>query len=57
MPTIAVLGTFDTKGQEHAFVAELLRFRGFQTLLVDVGCTEAPVLAPDVTAAEVAAVS
>ena len=38
-------------------MAELLRFRGFQTLLVDVGCTEAPVLAPDVTAAEVAAVS
>ncbi len=57
MPTIAVLGTFDTKGQEHAFVAELLRCRGFETLLVDVGCLDHPLLPPDVPAAEVAAAS
>ena len=28
MPTIAVLGTFDTKGAEHTFVAEVIRARG-----------------------------
>ena len=28
MATIAVLGTLDTKGREHAFVAELIRGRG-----------------------------
>ena len=57
MPTIAVLGTFDSKGQEHAFVAELLKRKGFETLLVDVGCLEEPLLPVDVKAAEVAAFS
>jgi uncharacterized protein (UPF0261 family) len=38
MPTIAVLGTFDTKGPEHAFVAEQIRAHGLATLLIDVGC-------------------
>ena len=31
MKTIAVLGTLDTKGQEHAYVAEVIRKRGHQT--------------------------
>jgi uncharacterized protein (UPF0261 family) len=57
MPTIAVLGTFDSKGQEHAFVAELLKRKGFETLLVDVGCLAEPLIPADVKAAEVAAVS
>ncbi len=57
MPTIAVLGTFDSKGQEHAFVAELLKRKGFETLLVDVGCLEEPLIPVDVKAAEVAAFS
>ena len=33
MSTIAVLGTLDTKGHEHAYVAEIIRSRGHQTLL------------------------
>lgn len=37
MATIAVLGTFDTKGEEHLFVARLLREQRHQTLLIDVG--------------------
>ena len=37
MATIAVLGTFDTKGEEHAFVATVLRQRGHTPLLIDVG--------------------
>ena len=37
MATIAVLGTLDTKGREHAFVAERIRARGHATLLIDVG--------------------
>jgi uncharacterized protein (UPF0261 family) len=55
MATIAVLGTLDTKGVEHAFVAEQIRGRGHQTLLIDVGGLEAPVVAPDVTREAVAA--
>ena len=54
MPTIAVLGTFDTKGPEHAFLAEVIRSRGHTPLLINVGCLGAPTLTPDVPAEEVA---
>src|SRR5688572_32961757 len=53
--TIAVLGTFDTKGAEHVFVAEAIRRAGFATLLIDVGSLNAPVVQPDITAEAVAA--
>jgi uncharacterized protein (UPF0261 family) len=53
--TIAVIGTLDSKGLEHAYVAELIRRRGHRTLLIDVGSFEAPTVAPDVTREEVAA--
>lgn len=55
MATIAVLGTFDTKGDEHRYVAELIRQRGHGTLLIDVGTLEAPRVAPDVARSEIAA--
>jgi uncharacterized protein (UPF0261 family) len=55
MATIAVLGTLDTKGAEHAFVAEQIRARGHQTLIIDVGTLGPPTVAPDVTRQEVAA--
>src|SRR5438874_284310 len=54
MLTIAILGTLDTKGTEHAFVAELIRARGHQTLVIDVGTIGEPGLRPDITRAEVA---
>ena len=37
MATIAVLGTFDTKGDEHGYVASLIEQRGHKALLVDAG--------------------
>jgi len=55
MATIAVLGTFDTKGEEHAYVADLLRSRGHAVLLVDVGVLDGSRLVPDVTRWEIAA--
>ncbi|MCX6952021.1 MAG: Tm-1-like ATP-binding domain-containing protein [Verrucomicrobia bacterium] len=55
MPTIAVLGTFDSKGPEHAFIAEALRRGGFGTLLIDVGSLDAPTLTPDIPRAEILA--
>ncbi len=55
MATIAVLGTLDTKGREHAFVAEAIRARGHATLLIDVGTGGEPVVAPDIDRASVAA--
>lgn len=54
MATIAVLGTMDTKGEEHGFVAELIRQRGHTPLIIDVGTLEAPKVKPDVTREEVA---
>jgi uncharacterized protein (UPF0261 family) len=54
MPTIAILGTMDTKGDEHAFVAELIRERGHDVLIIDVGTAGEPRLKPDITRFEVA---
>ena len=34
MATVAVFGTLDTKGREHAFIAERIRGRGHGTLLI-----------------------
>ena len=54
MPTIAVLGTLDTKGEEHGYVADLIRARGHQVLLIDVGTDQPARLRSDVTREEVA---
>jgi uncharacterized protein (UPF0261 family) len=54
MATIAILGTMDTKGEEHAFVAQQIKARGHQTLVIDVGALEPPKLHPDITREEVA---
>jgi uncharacterized protein (UPF0261 family) len=55
MATIAVLGTLDTKGEEHAFVAEQIRRRGHKVLIIDTGTLDEPKLKPDITRTEVAA--
>lgn len=54
MSTIGIIGTMDTKGAEHAFVADLIRQRGHQTLIIDVGALEKPTLPPDISRDEVA---
>ena len=53
--TIAVIGTLDTKGEEHAFVAAEIRERGYDVLLIDLGTGSEPSVAPDVTRYDVAA--
>ena len=55
MATIAVLGTLDTKGLEHGYVADLIRKRGHQTLIIDTGSGAVPTIAPDISRDEVAA--
>jgi uncharacterized protein (UPF0261 family) len=54
MATIALLGTMDTKGDEHGFVAEQIRARGHETLIIDVGTAEPPRLAPHITREQIA---
>lgn len=55
MPTIAVLGTLDSKGPEHAYVADALRRAGHTPLLIDVGSLDSPTTAPDIPRTEVLA--
>lgn len=55
MANIAVIGTLDTKGREHAFVADRIRSHGHTPVLIDVGTHEDPQVTPDVTREEVAA--
>ncbi len=54
MATIAILGTMDTKGEEHAFVASVIQQRGHRVLVIDVGTLEPPTLKPDIGREEVA---
>jgi len=55
MATIAVLGTFDTKPDEHLFVANLIRQRGHKAFFIDVGIMDSPGVHSDVSRHEVAA--
>jgi len=55
MATIAVLGTLDSKGEEHAFVAALIARRGHKPLLIDVGTGGPATVRPDFTREQVAA--
>ena len=55
MATIAVLGTLDSKGEEHAFVAALIAQHGHKPLLIDVGTGGPASVQPDITREQVAA--
>ena len=54
MKTIAIAGTFDTKGRELKFIKELVEEQGLATLCIHTGVFE-PLVAPDVTNADIAA--
>jgi uncharacterized protein (UPF0261 family) len=53
MKTIAIAGTFDSKGPEFAYVRDLIRARGLNTLMIHTGVFE-PSIPCDVSNAEVA---
>ena len=54
MPTVVLVGTLDTKGEEYAFLAERIREHDVEVLLVDAGIVGEPLTEPDVTRQEVA---
>ncbi len=54
MPTIAVLGTLDTKGVEIGFLAEQIQAQGCDTLIVDLGVLRPPAMTPHVSREAVA---
>jgi uncharacterized protein (UPF0261 family) len=53
--TVAILGTFDTKGQEFEYLRSCIEAAGVATLLIDCGVLDAPALTPDISRDEVAA--
>ncbi|MFN8531651.1 MAG: Tm-1-like ATP-binding domain-containing protein [Anaerolineae bacterium] len=53
MTTILIIGTLDTKGAEFAFVRDLIRQRGHDTLVIDAGIFE-PGFTADIPADSVA---
>jgi uncharacterized protein (UPF0261 family) len=53
--TIALIGTFDTKGEEFSFLRERIENAGLRTLMIDVGVLGGPPFEVDVSQAEVAA--
>ncbi len=54
MKTIAIIGTFDTKGREFKYIKDLIENAGLETLCIHTGIFE-PLFTPDVSNTEVAA--
>jgi uncharacterized protein (UPF0261 family) len=54
-PTVLVVGTLDTKGEELAFLRDRLALAGVRALLADVGTLEAPRVEADIPREAVAA--
>jgi uncharacterized protein (UPF0261 family) len=52
--TVVLVGSLDTKGREFAFVKDLIRGEGLDTLVVDFGVMGEPAFEPDVKRDEVA---
>ena len=52
--TIVITGTLDTKGQECAFLKELIEKEGLRTLVIDFGVMGEPLFKPDISRDEVA---
>lgn len=48
MPNVVVLGTLDTKGEECAYVRDLLARAGLSVVLVDCGVLGQPTITPDI---------
>ncbi|SHS62655.1 Uncharacterized conserved protein [Mycobacteroides abscessus subsp. abscessus] len=54
MATVVVLGTLDTKGNEHNFVNQIISKRGCDVVLIDIGVLGQPQTKPDISREEVA---
>ncbi|WP_144553747.1 Tm-1-like ATP-binding domain-containing protein [Bacillus sp. X1(2014)] len=54
MATVVVLGTLDTKGNEHNFVNQIIRNKGCDVVLIDIGVLGQPQIRPDISREEVA---
>ena len=55
MASIAILGTLDSKSEEHSFLAERIQEHGHKTVFIDVGTGDNPKVEPDYSRYDVAA--
>lgn len=53
--TVVLVGALDTKGQEFAFVRDLIVQQNIRTLVIDFGVMGEPAFTPDISRSEVAA--
>lgn len=53
--TVVLVGTLDTKGEEFAYVRDLIAAQGLRTLVIDFGVIGPPAFVPDVSRETVAA--
>lgn len=53
MKTVAIVGTFDTKGRELQFIKECIEERGLDTLCINTGVFD-PVVKPDISSDQIA---
>ena len=53
-PSVVLVGTLDTKGEEYAYLRDRVRELGATTVVVDVGVLGEPRIEPDVPRADVA---
>jgi len=51
---IAIIGTLDSKGHEHQFIADQIKAKGHQVTLIDLGTGTDPQITPDITRFDVA---
>jgi uncharacterized protein (UPF0261 family) len=56
MKTVLLIGTLDTKGEEYAFVRDLIEARGVRTYVIDIGIVGEPRFKPDLGADRIARV-
>jgi len=54
MKTVLLIGTLDTKGEEYAFVRDVIQARGVNTLVMDIGIVGPSAFMADITPDEVA---
>ncbi len=47
-PAIAIVGTFDSKGDEHLFLKARIEERGLPVLTINVGTKTPPTFTPDI---------
>lgn len=52
-PTVAIVATLDTKGEEVAYLRELIQADGCNTIVIDVGTLHPPTATPDISRSQV----